>query len=314
MKAKTLKLEKYFYSSIITLTLILTSCTDTQEKKTVSNDNQKIFIIGDSTAHSQTTINLLKYKKMNCGEDNPDNELQGWGDALSNYMKQPKNLVNQARQGANSLSFKTEKSPERFGVGRDWEGTISKMQKNRQGGFLLIQFGSRNENMHTPKFDKDKNIIDYNHDGVGNKKDNKARISLRKSNFKKHIRYYIDEARKLNLTPVLITTPEARLKQIDENKKLHPTKHRNTRGKFPQYMRELAKEEKLELLDLHTRTLQEFSKYSDKELRQKFGDCTLKNGYIDRTHYEPHGANRVAKLVKELACEMSDPSLCQQFK
>jgi len=105
----------------------------------------------------------------------------------------------------------------------------------------------------------------------------------------------------------LITVAEARVKDEDGN-------HRNTRGAFPSYMIELAKEEKVELLDLHSKTLKEFSKYSDKELLKNFGDCTFSNGYIDRTHYEPQGAKRVAGYVKELACEMNNPLLCNLFK
>jgi lysophospholipase L1-like esterase len=79
-------------------------------------------------------------------------------------------------------------------------------------------------------------------------------------------------------------------------------------------MKELAKEENVQVLDLHKKTLEEFSKYSDEELRKNFGDCTLNNGYIDRTHYEPKGADKVAQYIKELACEMNNPALCTLFK
>ena len=321
MNTKT-ELKNYFYSSIVILTLLLLGCNNSNNNNDNSNNiekkdidkNQKIFIIGDSTVHSQTTEVLIKYKKMNCGKDNPNNILRGWGDSLFKYMKYPQNVINKARQGSNSLTFSTEKSPERFGVGHDWNGTVEEMKKSKNGGFLLIQFGSHNENAHTPKFDKNKNIIDYNHDGKGDKRDNKARIALRKSHFKENIKFYIDRARELNFTPILITVAEARLKVKHKDGTLDPTKHRNTRGEFPNYMKEVAKEQNVQLLDLHARTLEEFSKFSDKELRKKFGDCTLKNGYIDRTHYEPQGADRVAKLVKELACKLDNPSLCNQFK
>ena len=319
-----MKLNKYFYGSILISTLLFVGCNETEkskvdepttmDKKIQIDDNQKIFIIGDSTVHSQTTEVLIKYKKMNCGLDNPNNILRGWGDELYRYAKHPENIINQARQGANSLAFRTEKSPKRLGLGRDWEGTLNKMKENKKGGFLLIQFGSYNENSHTPKFDKDKKIIDYNHDGKGDKKDNKARIALRKTHFKENIKFYVDKAKELNITPILVTPPEARLKEKNKDGTLDLSRHRNTRGEFPNYMKEIAKEENIQLLDLHARTLQEFTKFSDAQLRKNFGDCTLKNGYIDRIHYEPQGAIRVAKMVKELACQMNDPSLCNQFK
>ena len=319
-----MELKKYFYGSILISTLLFIGCNETEksevgqqneiDKKTKIDDNQKIFIIGDSTAHSQTTEVLIKYKKINCGKDNPNNILRGWGDELYRYAKHPENIINQARQGANSSTFKTEKSPKRLGLGRDWDGTLIKMKQNKKGGFLLIQFGSYSENSHTPKFDKNKKIIDYNHDGKGNKKDNKARIALRKTHFKENIKFYVHKAKELNITPILITLPEARIKQKNKDGTLDLSRHRNTRGEFPNYMKEIAKEENIQVLDLHARTLQEFTKFSDAELRKNFGDCTLKNGYIDRTHYEPQGAIRVAKWVKELACQMDNPSLCNQFK
>ena len=302
-------MKKKFYSYSVILVLIISSCTDNTKNETKNNDEnkQKIFIIGDSTVHSQTTEYLLNQKGMNCGSDNPNNLLSGWGDGLSKYMKYPKNLVNQARQGSNSLSFKTENSPERFGLGHDWQGTIAKMKQNTNGGFLLIQFGSKNENGHTPKFNKENNIIDYNHDGHGDKKDNQARIALRKSRFKQNMIFYINQAKELNITPILITPVEARVKDEKGNQRL-------TRGDFPSYIKELAVEHNVKLLDLHRKSFYEFGKYSDEELRKYFGDCTLNNGYIDRTHYEPQGANRVAGYIKELACEMNDPTLCTLFK
>ncbi len=309
---------KLLYGYAIASLLLFLGCSDIGSNDNNNNNNntekniqqiekQKIFIIGDSTVHSHTTEYLLQQKGMICGEDNPNNILSGWGDGLGKQMKYPENLSNQARQGANSFSFRTENSPERLGLGRDWQGTISKMRENTNGGFLLIQFGSKNENSHTPKFDKNGNIIDYNHDGYGDKKDTPARIVLRKSRFKDNIRFYINQAKELNITPILITVAEARVKN-DKGEQ------RDTRGEFPNYMKELAQEERVQVLDLHQKTLEEFAKYSDEELRKDFGDCTLNNGYIDRTHYEPQGADRVAEYVKELACEMNNPSLCTLFK
>jgi hypothetical protein len=76
----------------------------------------------------------------------------------------------------------------------------------------------------------------------------------------------------------------------------------------------LGLEHGVEILDLHQKTNSEFSKYSDARLLEEFGDCSYNNGYVDRVHYEPHGAKKVAGWVKELACtELTNKSLCAQF-
>ena len=279
-------------------------------KKVLPNpesEKKHIFIIGDSTVHNQSTPYLLEYRHMDCGADNPKNILAGWGDFLDTFMKYPKHLDNRARQGSNTLSFRDGSTyPSSYGKGRTWQTIYTAMQQYENNAFLLIQFGSPNEDLHTPRYDNSGERIDYNHDGLHDTDDEPARLILRKKRFRTGINYYIDEAIKLRITPVLITVVEGR-------RKLTSGEHLNSRGPYPMYMREIAQERGVMLLDLHSKSLSEFSLFTDLELRKDFGDCTLDGNYIDRVHLEPQGAKRVSAYIATLACEAEDLGLCSLF-
>jgi len=303
----------YKMSSMFILSLLFFGCMEnTSRKPHETGPIKKIFIIGDSTVHRHTTEYLLTHEGMTCGEDNPKNLNEGWGDELYQFSTRSDNVINLARQGSSSVSFMkpyADKSiglNEKLGVGRDWPSTY-KLMSEYPYGFLLIQFGSGNENNHTPKEDKDHNIIDYNHDGVGNEDDEKIRIALRKTRFEEALTFYIEQARSLNVTPILISVIERRIKDVNG-------KHKHTRGEFPTYTKKLAKKLNVGYLNLYAKSYKEFSKYSDKKLMEKFGDCRYENGIIDRVHLEPHGAKRVAKWIPALACNLTNKSLCNLLK
>ncbi len=113
--------------------------------------------------------------------------------------------------------------------------------------------------------------------------------------FYQDLKSYISEAKALGLIPVLIT-PVARLWKYDASHK-----------KFPQVLRDLAREEHLLLLDLNKKSREIFNTYASHDAVAK------KFGYDDHTHFNPKGADIVASWVKLLACE-SDKQLCSQFK
>ena len=303
----------YKISSIFILLLLFLGCGEnTSRNPHTTGPVKKIFIIGDSTVHRHTTDYILTQEGMTCGEDNPENLNEGWGDALYQFTTRADNVINLARQGASSVSFMQVSDDlsigrnEKLGVGRDWVST-SKLMAQNPYGFLLIQFGSGNENNHTPKEDENHNIIDYNNDGIGDENDEKARIALRKTRFEDAITFYIEQARELHTIPILISVIERRIKDTNG-------KHIRTRGSFPTYMKNLAKKFDVGYLNLYGKSYREFSKYSDKELLEKFGDCRYENGVVDRVHLEPHGAKKVAKWIPALACSLADKSLCNLFK
>ncbi len=245
----------------------------------------KIFIIGDSTVHRHTTSYLAGI--TDCGDDNPDGTtFEGWGDELGYYAIHPENIFNQARQGASSEEYKSPPADPNLGIDRNWEVTRQMIQ-DADGGILLIQFGSSNENR-----------LDDNPD-------------IRYEKFKTNLIFYINEARSLNAMPILVTPPEGR---FDGTGAPADGTHPQTRIPFPSLIHEVAAATGTEILDLTEKSNHEFAKYSDAVLLREFGDCTYTSGYIDRVHYEPHGARKVAGWVKELACtELADKTLCRQL-
>jgi len=266
--------------------------------------NQKVFIIGDSTVHRHATPYLLNGAGMICGDDNPEHEQQGWGDGLSLYMTHPENSINKARQGASSQEFLTASGDDDLGPDRHW-GSTEVAIMNAGGGILLIQFGSGNENRLAPV------DTDYDGDGDVDSDDEVLRRALRETRFKQNIGFYINRARELNVLPILVTPPEGRL---DVEGEPADGTHPDTRHPFPGYIHDLGDTYGVEVLDLHSKSNQEFAKYSDAKLLEQFGDCSYDSGYVDRVHYEPHGAMKVAGWVKELACDaLNDKSLCAQF-
>ena len=298
---------------LLLISFLLIACgSDNSTHITNTNPDRKIFIIGDSTVHRHTTDKLLYEEGMRCGDDNPNNLNEGWGDELYKYTKRPKNVINQARQGSSSVSFRSELSfndinrNDALNTFRDWNSTEKLIEAN-QGGFLLIQFGSDNENNHTPKKDENGNMIDYNGDGIGNEDDETARLALQKTRFENAITFYVNKARALNTQPILISVIARRIKNYDGTL-------RDTRGKFPQYMQNLARSLNVQFLDLHKKSFKKFSDYLEDTLLEDFGDCRYANGTIDQVHLEPQGAYRVAKWITQLACELEDKSLCELFK
>ena len=245
----------------------------------------KIFIIGDSTVHRHTTSYLAGI--TDCGDDNPDGTtFEGWGDELGYYAIHPENIFNQARQGASSEEYKMPPDNEELGETRYW-GKTKEMMKEAGNGILLIQFGSSNENR----------LADT--------------AAERDRLFKENLHFYINEARALNVLPILVTPPEGR---FDGAGAPADGTHPQTRIPFPSLIHEVAAATGTEVLDLTEKSNHEFAKYSDAVLLREFGDCTYTSGYIDRVHYEPHGARKVAGWVKELACtELADKSLCRQL-
>jgi len=275
-----------------------------------SNDsNQKIFIIGDSTVHLFTSVYQLNVKRMTCGDDNLNNEYQGWGDPLRQYAIHPDNVINRARAGSSSVTYRSpDYDEEKFGVNRFW-GSTREMMEAAGGGILLIQFGSGNENHNVP------GNTDYDGDGDVDADDAIIRRGMIKTLFDESIGIYINEARELGFTPFLVTTPDGR----NDNNPLPDGSHPASRGLFPGYVRSLGLLHNVEVLDLNVKTNTEFAKYSEATLDAEFGDCKNHRAdgsvsYIDRVHYEPHGAQKVAGWIKELACtELNNKLLCNQF-
>ncbi len=205
------------------------------------------------------------------GDSTVHNDSQGemgWGSKLGTYMQHPNNAFNRARSGSSSKTYKYDSASH-----HDWSTTKTMMQDadTSHGAYLFIQFGHNDE----------KDGYTYTQPG-------------RYNSYYTELEVYVDQARDLGFTPVLIT-PVSR--QYVGSR---------THGEYPQTMKDLASDKGVLLLDLEYKSYLEFKKYpSDAALQEVFH-------YDDGTHFNPNGAAIVAGWVKELACQ-KDQTLCGQF-
>ena len=249
---------------------------------------KRIFILGSSTVH---TANYLS------GSDDPhgaNRKLEGWGEHLKYYMKDPDKVYNRARSGADSITYRNP-DPDRGNLpgykDRYWgftENLINATNDNN-GGFLLIQFGA-----------------------------NDAHHQIGADVFQDQLRAYIADARRLGLIPVLISPPNHR-------------NHINSRP-YAQYIEPVADSEDVLFLDLHQKSMDVWANYDiddyggyeveDRSGYQRLPQADILYGYleyhgaINNTHFSPTGADIVAGWVKDLACQSQRDDaklLCSQF-
>lgn len=205
-----------------------------------------------------------------------DERRVGWGTALVNdCMKHPQNGFNEARRGATAQSYQEMNQSIAQAKGEaHWARTKALM--NSADGYLLIQFGSNDQHQNVPK-----------------------------ESFVKALKQYVNEAKEMGITPILISPPNTRL-IVDD-------KLDNNRGEFPSYIEQVAEQEKVLYLNLHGKSMEEFSRLNQEQLDQQFGAIVYPNGRIDTTHFHAQGAKTVAGWVKALACE-KERMLCKQFR
>ena len=272
--------------------------------KTIEDDGitnpveaKSIFIIGPSTVHAGGYTH----------DSGPlaGARLEGWGEELGVYAKDSSKIINRARSGSNPVTYvnsigeNTLRSTDK--EGRWWPDTLSRIQNrsNKNGGFLLIQFGGTSSN------------------------DKFAHWSKREAYFKEHVSFFITEAQNENLTPVLISPLSRRVTD------------RANRAFMPKYMHDLANEKGLLFLDLYSKSFNEYKKTFESvgltdtntsdsinfinalEKIYSYERNTPIVGGINNTHLSPAGARIVAGWVKDLACESDradGQELCSQFK
>jgi len=249
-----------------------------------------VVIIGPSTVYIDHEFNEARHS------DGSDCRLEGWGERLYEYATDPDVVYNYAQPGAGAGTFREPpEGKERleqmhYGPDKDhyWAGAKKKMEELRRG-MLLIQFGG-NDPRHLQK-----KYPGATREQIG-------------EYFKENIRFYIDRAKELNFTPVLITSIEKRIRENNGDLK-------HSRGRFPEWIKEIAEDENIRVLDLNKKSYEEFSKYTDAQWDEKFANCFGKwGGQKQNTHFEPKGAKIVASWLRDLACEDSDSKLCKQLR
>lgn len=148
----------------------------------------------------------------------------------------------------------------------------------KPGDYLLIQFG-------------------HNDQKYGNSE---------KSGYRKRLKEWIHKAKQLGVIPILVTSMNRRV--FDENSTII-----NTLDDFPDAMREIAKEEKVDVIDLNALSKTLFEAMGPEMAKKAFVHYPA-NSYpnqpkalADDTHFNAYGAYELAKCVVKSIVDQNLP-------
>jgi lysophospholipase L1-like esterase len=152
-----------------------------------------------------------------------------------------------------------------------WQAIVDKLKK---GDYVFIQFG--------------------HNDGA---KDKPERYTP-PEDYRKNLIRFVEEVRAKKAVPVLLT-PVMRRKFDAEGKFV------DQHGVYPGIVREVAKEYKVALIDMHRTSERVLVGYGIEESKKLFlqlqagENANYPNGINDNTHFVPRGAEEMAKLAVE---------------
>jgi len=187
--------------------------------------------------------------------DSTVNDGGGWGYGLKRFLTGGAECTNTAANGRSSKSFITE--------GR-WEKALA-----LKGDYYLIQFGHNDEPGKGPDRETDP-----------------------ATTYPQNLARYVDGARAIGATPVLITPLTRRNFDKSGNGKLSPSL-----APYVEAMKKLAAERHVPLVDLHTRSVEYCEKIGPAETAKL--NPAGKDGKPDTTHLNAQGRMVFARLVVE---------------
>ena len=187
----------------------------------------------------------------------------GWGEMLQQHLDPVKvKIVNEAQNGRSTKSFIAE--------GR-WQSIVDRLKKD---DWVFVQFGHNDES-----------------------KDKGERYTP-PEDFKNNLRRFITDVRGKKANIVLMTPVMRR--RFDKNHNFY-----DTHGEYPDLVRTVAVEQKVPLIDMHRKSEAVIKKYGDEGSRSLFlqlkpdENPNYPKGVADNTHFNPNGAEEMAKLAVE---------------
>jgi len=219
-----------------------------------------IFAVTASAQKTPVTIFMAGDSTMAIKQ--PDKRPEtGWGEMLGQYFKDGTvKIDNRAMNGRSTKTFISE--------GR-WQSIVDALQK---GDYVFIQFGHNDESKekgerYTPPADYRNNLIRF-----------------------------ITDVKAKGGNPVLLT-PVMRRKFDSTGNFV------DTHGEYPDIVRTVAKEQKVPLIDMHRDSEVVIKSYGVEGSRKLFlqlksgENPNYPNGIEDNTHFNPLGADEIAKLA-----------------
>lgn len=207
------------------------------------------------------TIHLMGDSTMADKDISGGNPERGWGMVFENFVDESVRVVNYAKNGRSTKSFIDE-------------GLWDKVKASiRPGDYVFIEFGHNDEKSAKPSV-----------------------YAEAWSAYQDNLRLFINTARELGATPVLLT-PVARRHFKDG------TLDETTHGDYPAAMKAIAKETGTTLIDMESATIDWIKKAGDLASREYFmwvkeGECAaIPKGRQDNTHSNARGARRNCEIV-----------------
>ena len=199
--------------------------------------------------------------------DSTVTEDSGWGAGFRQLAGDATEVVNLAANGRSSKSYIDE--------GR-WKEALT-----RRGNYYLIQFGHNDEPGKGPERETDP-----------------------ATTFRANIVRYVEEARGIGATPVLVTSLVRRIYHEDGTIK-------TTQTPYVEAVRAVARQKNVPLVDLHTISKTDAEQAGD----DVWADLSPRDdkGDVDRTHLNAKGGGVVGRMVVD-ALRSAVPALSAAFR
>jgi polygalacturonase/lysophospholipase L1-like esterase len=186
--------------------------------------------------------------------DSTVTDESGWGLGFKRFLADGVTCTNLARGGRSSKSYLAE---------GHWEKALA-----LKGDYYLIQFGHNDQPGKGPERETDP-----------------------ATTYAANMARYVDEARAIGATPILVTSLTRRIFSTND-----PARIESTLTPYVEAVKKLAAEKHVPLIDLHARSI---------ALCEKLGPAgveklnPIKDGKPDRTHLDAAGSEVFARLVVE---------------
>ena len=211
---------------------------------------------------AETQLRLAIIGDSTVCEYHPEHACRGWGHYIQDYFKDTVHVINLARSGRSTKTFINE------GL---WMKTLEE-----KPDFLLIQFG------HNDSHASDR-----------------PESTNAGTDFRDYLRRYIDEARAVGATPILVTPVQRRTYSSDGRLD-------NSLVVYADAMKAVAAEKKVGVIDLNA---------SSGRLYEQLGPAAndvVTSTPEDRTHFNENGARIMAHLVMQELTQV-EPRLVKQL-
>ena len=223
-----------------------------------------VLLAVQAAAFAKDPITVYLAGDSTCAAKLPEKRPEtGWGEMLQQYYDPAKvKIENHAQNGRSTKTFISE--------GR-WQAIVDKL---KAGDWVFVQFGHNDSakekgERYTPPEDYKKNLVRFINDIWGKK----ANIVL--------------------LTPVV-------RRRFDKDGAFY-----DTHGEYPEIVRTVSKEYNVPLIDMHRKSEAVLKAYGAEPSRSLFlqlkpgENANYPNGVDDNTHFNPKGAEEMAKLAIE---------------